>query len=71
MTDRRPCPTAPGPLDAYAAEFDHLFGTVPQRCGFRAYLQGLLLPRGRNKTLTALVGAEPVAAQAKGVRGKS
>jgi hypothetical protein len=69
MTERRPCPAAPGPLEAYAAEFDPLFGTLAQRRGFREYLQGLLLPRDRNKTLTALAGAEPVvAAQAKGVQ---
>jgi SRSO17 transposase len=28
--------------------------------GFREYLAGLLAPRERNKTLTALAGAEPV-----------
>jgi hypothetical protein len=33
---------------------------VAQRRGFREYLAGLLAPRGRNKTLTALAGAEPV-----------
>jgi hypothetical protein len=69
MTERRPCPAAPGPLENYAAQFDPLFGTLAQRRGFREYLQGLLLPRDRNKTLTALAGAEPVvAAQAKGVQ---
>src|SRR5919205_1065582 len=69
MTERRPCPAAPGPLEAYAAEFDPLFGTLAQRRGFREYLQGLLLPRDRNKTLTALAGAEPVvAAQASAVQ---
>src|SRR5919204_6796193 len=69
MTERLPCPSAPGPLEAYAAEFDPLFGTLAQRRGFREYLQGLLLPRDRNKTLTALVGAEPVvAAQAGAVQ---
>jgi SRSO17 transposase len=47
-------------LEAYAAGFDDLFGRVEQRRGFRTYLQGLLLPRDRNKTLTALVGAEPI-----------
>src|SRR5436190_1474831 len=36
-----------------------LFSDVAQRRGFRAYVQGLLLPRDRNKTLTALAGAEP------------
>ena len=69
MTARRPCPAAPGPLEAYAAEFDSLFSTLAQRRGFREYLQGLLLPRDRNKTLTALAGAEPVvAAQAAAVQ---
>src|SRR5947199_9595962 len=60
MTERRPCPPAPGPLEAYAGQFDPLFGTLAQRRNFREYLQGLLLPRERNKTLTALVGTEPV-----------
>ena len=56
----RDVPARPGPLEAFAAEFDPLFGGLAQRRGFRAYLQGLLLPRDRNKTLTALAGAEPV-----------
>jgi SRSO17 transposase len=60
MTERRPCPPAPGPLEAYAAQFDPLFETLAQRRSFREYLQGLLLPRDRNKTLTALAGAEPI-----------
>src|SRR6266704_7017520 len=60
MTKRLPCPPAPGPLEGYAAQFDPLFGRLAQRRGLRAYLQGLLLPRDRNKTLTALAGAEPV-----------
>src|SRR6266550_2670245 len=60
MTERVPCPAAPGPLEAYATQFDPLFGTLAQRRGFREYLQGLLLPRERNKPLTALVGTEPV-----------
>jgi hypothetical protein len=62
MTERRACPAAPGPLEEYAAQFDSLFGTLAQRRGFRDYLQGLLLPRHRNKTLTALTGVEPVVA---------
>lgn len=33
---------------------------MAQRRGFRQYLAGLLAPRDRNKTLTALAGAEPV-----------
>ena len=61
MTARRPCPPAPGPLERYAASFDDLFGNVAQRRSFRAYLQGLLLPHDRHKTLTGLAGAEPVA----------
>jgi DDE superfamily endonuclease len=60
MTKRLPCPPAPGPLEDYAARFDPLLGSLAQRRGLRAYLQGLLLPRDRNKTLTALAGAEPV-----------
>jgi hypothetical protein len=60
MTTRRPCPPAPGPLEDYAAEFDGLFRSLAQRRGFRGYLQGLLLPRDRNKTLTGLAGAEPI-----------
>ena len=55
-----PCPAAPGPLEGYAARFDDLFGSLAQRRGFREYLAGLLAPRDRNKTLTALAGAEPV-----------
>ena len=61
MTRRRPCPAAPGLLEGYAARFDDLFGSLAQRRGFREFLAGLLAPRDRNKTLTALAGAEPVA----------
>jgi hypothetical protein len=60
MTSRRPCPPAPGPLEPYAQRFDSLFSSLAQRRGFRDYLQGLLLPRDRNKTLTGLAGAEPI-----------
>jgi DDE superfamily endonuclease len=60
MTSRRPCPSAPGPLEAYAQRFDVLFSSLAQRRGFRGYLQGLLLPRDRSKTMTALAGAEPI-----------
>ncbi|MCW2639265.1 MAG: Transposase [Dactylosporangium sp.] len=60
MTARRVCPPAAGPLEEYAASFDGLFASLAQRRGFREYLTGLLLQRGRNKTLTALAGAEPV-----------
>src|SRR5260370_34636835 len=60
MTQRPPCPVAPGPLEGDAARFDDPFTRVAQRRGFREYLAGLLAPRERNKTLTALAGAEPV-----------
>src|SRR5215208_127080 len=60
MSKRLPCPPAPGPLEEYAARFDELFGTLAQRRGFREYLRGLLLPKDRNKTLTALAGTEPI-----------
>src|SRR6516162_4453474 len=61
MTKPVACPPAPGPLEGYAARFDDLFGRLAQRWGFREFLAGLLAPRDRNKTLTALAGAEPVA----------
>lgn len=60
MSKRLPCPPAPGPLEDYAQSFDELFSTLAQRRGFREYLQGLLLPRDRNKALTALAGMEPI-----------
>jgi hypothetical protein len=60
MTSRRPCPPAPGPLEDYAQRFDPLLTSVAQRRGLRGYLQGLLLPRDRNKTLTGLADAEPI-----------
>lgn len=54
------CPPVPGPLEEYAHQFDDLFNSLAQRRGFRTYLQGLLLPRDRNKTLTCLIGTEPI-----------
>jgi len=69
MSARLPCPPAPGPLEEFAVQFDPLFRTLAQRHGFRTYLSGLLMPRDRSKTLTALVGAEPlVQAQAAEVQ---
>jgi hypothetical protein len=47
-------------LEQYAHAFDDRFHTRIQRQRFREYLVGLLLPRDRHKTLTALVGAEPI-----------
>jgi hypothetical protein len=61
MTPRKPCAPVPGSLEAYVQRFDDLFSQLAQRRGFREYLQGLLLPRERNKTLTTLAGTEPVA----------
>jgi hypothetical protein len=60
MSKRLPCPPAPGLLEEYAESFDELFATLAQRRGFREYLQGLLLPKERNKTLTALANTEPI-----------
>src|SRR5215210_8041056 len=60
MPERLACPPAPGPLEEFAAQFDDLFGRLAQRQAFREYLQGLLLPRDRPKTLTGLAGTAPV-----------
>jgi hypothetical protein len=60
VTRRYPVNPAPGPLEDYAARFDDLFGARAQRHAFRRYLEGLLLPAERNKTLTALANTEPV-----------
>ncbi len=70
MTRRLPVTPSPGPLERYAARFDDLFRARAQREGFRRYLEGLLLPAERNKTLTALANTEPVAgAQRKEAQG--
>jgi hypothetical protein len=60
MSKRSPVCPAPGPLEDYARCFDDLFGARAQRHSFRRYLEGLLLPAERNKTLTALANTEPV-----------
>ena len=60
MSHRLPVPPAPGPLEAYAQAFDDLFTKRPQRAGFRRYLEGLLWPTERNKTLTGVANTEPV-----------
>ena len=58
MTKRLPATSAPGPLEDYATRFDDLFTTLAQRQAFRRYLEGLLLPTERNKTLTTLANTE-------------
>src|SRR6266487_841750 len=60
MTKRLPCPPPPRPPEGHPAPLDALWGSLAQRRALRAYLQGLLLPRDRNKTLTALADAEPI-----------
>jgi hypothetical protein len=60
MTRRLPVAPSPGPLEEYATHFDGLFRARAQRDGFRRYLEGLLIPAERNKTLTALANTEPV-----------
>ena len=60
MTVRLPVSPAPGPLEDYSRQFDPLFSQCNQRDSFRRYLEGLLLPQERNKTLTALANTEPV-----------
>src|SRR5215207_6907726 len=60
MTRRYPVSPAPGPLEDYAESFDDHFGARAQRHGLRRYLEGLLLPAERNKTITALSNTEPV-----------
>jgi SRSO17 transposase len=59
MTARHPVPPAPGPLEAYAKQYDALFARRSQREGFRLYLEGLLTPTNRRKTLTTIAKSEP------------
>jgi len=51
---------APAALEEYAKHFDGIFGKSNQREGFRRYVEGLLLPSERHKTLTGLSNTEPV-----------
>src|SRR5258708_1767599 len=60
MTKRIEVAEAPAPLEAYVKHFDTLFGKSNQRDGFRRYVEGLLLPSERHKTLTGLMNTEPV-----------
>ena len=60
MTKRIEVERAPAPLEEYAKHFDGIFGKSNQREGFRRYVEGLLLPSERHKTLTGLSNTEPV-----------
>src|SRR5437016_14309469 len=60
MTKRIEVARAPAPLEAYVRQFDPLFGKSNQREGFRRYVEGLLLPTERHKTLTGLTNTEPI-----------
>jgi len=60
MTKRIEVARAPEPLEEYVKHFDTLFGKSNQRDGFRRYIEGLLLPSERHKTLTGLVNTEPI-----------
>ncbi len=61
MTKRKPVEPAPGPLEDYARRFDDHLANHAQRQDFRRYVEGLLMPEERNKTLTALANTEKVA----------
>lgn len=61
MSKRKETTISPEPLEEYIQPFDNLFKKWNQREGFRRYLEGLLLPTERNKTLTGLANTEPVA----------
>lgn len=60
MTKRREITPAPEPLEIYSKQFDELFDKSNQREEFRRYLEGLLLPTERHKTLTGLINTEPL-----------
>ena len=60
MTKRIDVMPAPAPLEQYAEHFDPFFGKSNQREGFRRYVEGLLLPTERHKTLTGLTNTEPI-----------
>jgi SRSO17 transposase len=60
MTKRIDVMPAPAPLEEYIKHFDPLLRKSNQREGFRQYLEGVLLPSERNKTLTGLVNTEPI-----------
>jgi SRSO17 transposase len=60
MSKRAPVTPSPGPLEIYCEAFDELLSKRSQRDSFRRYLEGLLLPTERNKSLTALANTEPI-----------
>lgn len=60
MTKRIAVAKAPATLEEYVKSFDPLLGKSNQRESFRQYLEGLLLPSERHKTLTGLVNTEPI-----------
>jgi len=60
MTKRIEVAQAPAPWEGYARHFDTLCSKSNQRDEFRHYLEGLLLPTERHKTLTGLVNTEPL-----------
>ena len=65
MSSLLPITPAPGPLEEFAAAFDDLLDRRSQRQALRRYLEGLLLPAERNKTLTALANTEPIVGATK------
>lgn len=60
MSARKPATPAPAPLEGFVRQLDDLFVKRSQREACRRYLEGLLLPMERNKTLTGLANTEPV-----------
>lgn len=59
VTPRLSTTPAPAPVERYAVRFDDVFVSRSQRQAFRDVMVGLLRPRDRNKTLTALADVEP------------
>ncbi len=70
MSRRLAVEAAPGALETFAESFDDLFERRNQRDSFRRYLEGLLLPTERNKTLTGLANTEPIVGAQKPVAQK-
>lgn len=60
MSKRAPVTPSPGPVEIYCQAFDELLSNRSQRESFRRYLEGVLLPSERNKSLTALANTEPI-----------